>query len=229
MTEVVFTPLHPWALPPDANRVDRAAARAERDTYRNHFRYKRITRLPVDCPPWVMGQELGWLVPSPVSVTLSPVDDIEFDLPESEELRAVGRKVNRSEMWRRGDGWIATGDTDWMRLHDFATPDNGWESMFLPNGAGTVEWRLGWGVRIPERYFLLVVGIGVEGLDVPAGVLPARTVNAMADRGGVSVAIRPTARVPLSRGAPFARLVLLHPDSLQASGTVAVEKEPDAP
>lgn len=40
--------------------------------------------------------------------------------------------------------------------------------------------------------------------------------NGTWDRTGLSVAIRPLQPVQLSRGQPFARMVLLHRDSLQA-------------
>ncbi|GAA2507716.1 hypothetical protein [Winogradskya humida] len=212
--------MQPWALVPQAHRIDRRGAREERDAYHDHFRYKRITRLASDCPPWVLGQELGWVVRSPITVEMTPVGDIDFGLPEGEDLRVVGNKVGRSEMWRRGAGWIATRDTDWLRFHDFQTPA-GWESMFLPNGAGTVEWRLGWGIQIPERYFVMVLGMAEPGLTVPVGVIPARTANAMTSQGGFSIAIEPTRTVKLNRGDPVARIVLLHPESLQA--TVAEE------
>jgi len=220
MVDVHFEALRPWALIPEAPRVNRREARQERDVYREHFRYQRIARLPVDCPPWVLGQELGWLVRSPVTVAMGPVDDVEFAVPEDEELRAVGRKINRSEMWRRDGAWIATGDTGWMRFHDYATTDGGWEAMFVPNGSGTVEWRLGWAVRIPDGYFLMIMRADTPGLDIPTGVIPAKTVNAMADRGGISIAVHPTAPTTLHRGDPVARLLLLHPDSLRSAVTV---------
>jgi hypothetical protein len=221
MVDVRFDALRPWALVPEAPLVNRREARHERDLYRDHFRYKRIARLPVDCPPWILGQELGWIIRSPVAVTMSPIGDVEFDVPAEEDLRSVGRKIHRTEMWRRDDAWIATTDTEWMRFYDYATPGDGWESMFVPNGSGTVEWRLGWAVRIPERYFLMVMGIGRPGLDVPVGVLAAKTLNGMAERGGISIAVGPTVRTELSRGDPVGRLVLLHPDSLRSTTTVA--------
>ncbi|WP_405970086.1 hypothetical protein OG496_07265 [Streptomyces sp. NBC_00988] len=221
MADVTFSQLQPWALVPDESRVNRAEARAERDVYREHFRYKRVTRLPVDCPPWVLGQELGWVVRSPVSVEMAPLGDVDFDVPAEEELRSVGRKINRSEVWHRNNAWIATQDSGWLRLHDYRA--NGtWESMFLPNGMGTVEWRLGWGVHIPERYFLMVMGMAFPGLDVPMGVIASKTVNAMADRGGFSIAVHPTRPLKVGRGDPVARVVLLHADSLRSASTTIV-------
>jgi hypothetical protein len=103
-----------------------------------------------------------------------------------------------------------------MRQHDFRSPIGNWESMFVPNGSGTVEWRLGWGIEIPERYFLMIIGAGLAGLEIPLGVVAADTVNAMTARGGFSIAVHPAGVAHIQRGDPIARLVLLHPDSLQA-------------
>ncbi|MEU4807003.1 hypothetical protein [Actinosynnema sp. NPDC023587] len=215
MTEVVFTTLQPWAVVPDAPHVDRRAARGERDLYAEHFRYQRVTRLPADCPPWVMGQELGWLVRSPITFHPEPLEDNELAVPEDEQAADVARRLGTSELWKRGDAWIATRNASWLRAFDFRG-EHGWEGMFVPNGSGTVEWRLGWGVRIPDRYLLLVMDAGHPGLRIPLGVLSAKVVNGMAGRGGFSIAVEPTEPTMVRRGDTLARIVLLHPESLQA-------------
>ncbi|GAA1309153.1 hypothetical protein [Saccharothrix xinjiangensis] len=225
MTQVVFTASQPWALVPEAPKVDRRTARQERDLYAEHFRYRRVARLPVDCPPWVMGQELGWLVRSPITFSPGPVLDSELAVPDGEQAADVARKVGTAELWRRDGAVIAIRGAAWIREFDFRGRQ-GWEGMFLPNGAGTVEWRLGWEARIPERYLMLVLGAGHPGLDVPLGVLPAKVVNAMGERGGFSLAIHPTAPTTVQRGDPVARLVLLHPDSLQARSHTQAADDP---
>ncbi|MGW1412541.1 hypothetical protein [Streptomyces sp. NPDC002403] len=99
MAEVTFRPLQPWALLPDKPRIDRAAARAERDTYQESFRYMHIPRLPADCPPWVLGQELGWNVRSPLTLTMKPLDDIGFAVPDREDPHHTGRRLGGAGMW----------------------------------------------------------------------------------------------------------------------------------
>ena len=90
--------------------------------------------------------------------------------------------------------------------------------MFTPNGAGTVEWRLGWAVDLPQNYFLLVMPCDPPGpVHVPVGVLSSRITARMADDGGMSIAIRPDGLTPVRRGQPIARAVPLHADSLQAA------------
>lgn len=92
--------------------------------------------------------------------------------------------------------------------------------MFVPNGQGTLEWRLGWAATIPTGTFLMVLpppDHAPNGLHVTTGVIPAKTVNAMTDRGGMSIAIRPEHPVTVHGGQEIARIMLLHPDSLRAT------------
>ncbi|MFJ6438580.1 hypothetical protein [Streptomyces sp. NPDC091416] len=223
MADVMFRALQPWAVVPDKPRFDRAGARAERDAYAQSFRYLRIPRLPADCPPWVLGQELGWTVRSPIEVTMSPLEDLGIAVPDQENIRQVGHRLGRSGLWQRGEDWLATKDADWLHLGDYRGQDGAWEGMFVPNGHGTVEWRLGWSARIPEQTFLMVMPLALAGLEVPLGVISAKTVNAMTARGGMSIAVRPACPVTLHRGQAVARLVLLHADTLRA--TAATEPE----
>ncbi|MBT2411120.1 hypothetical protein J7I94_11175 [Streptomyces sp. ISL-12] len=219
MAEIEFTALYPWSLLPDKPRVDRAAARAERDLYTAEFRHVRITRLPEDCPPWALGRTLGWTVRSPVSCTMTPLTDTDVGVPDGEDARAVSLRAGGGQMWRRGTDWISVADGHWLRLYDFRNADGTWEAMFLPNGQGSAEWRLGIAVTCAEPYFLMVLPLDppLEGLDVPVGILGAKTVNAMTAGGGISIAVRPTRPLEVRRGQPVARLVLLHPDTLRAN------------
>jgi hypothetical protein len=89
--------------------------------------------------------------------------------------------------------------------------------MFIPNGQGSAEWRLGWALRIPEDNFLLVTSLDdPTDLTVPTGVLTARQVNRTWEDGGFSIAVRPERALTLTRGQPIARIVLLAKQSLQS-------------
>lgn len=210
-------PLHEWAILPAKYQVDRNRARQEAQLLTTHFRYQRSVRYAEACPPWVMGQELGWVIPSPVNVTMTPLDDLQIAVDGDEELREAGRLFGRDEFWRRGDGYIATRRNDWLRTHQYRGAHGGWEGMFIPNGQGSVEWRLGWSIRIPDDHFLLVTGLDDDrGITVPTGVLTARQADRTWDEHGFSVAVRPDRAVGLARGEPIARIVLLGRESLQA-------------
>ncbi|MBZ6107390.1 hypothetical protein ACF1HU_33185 [Streptomyces olivaceus] len=221
MADIEFTALYPWSLLPDKPCVDRAAARAERDLYAAQFRHVRVTRLPQDCPPWVMGHTLGWTVRSPVSCTMTPIKDTDVGIPDGEEARAVSLRAGGGQMWRRGTDWISVAGGQWMRLYDFRNGAGEWEGMFLPNGQGSAEWRLGVAVTVAEPYFVLVLPLDppLHGLEVPVGVLRAKTVNAMTGGGGISIAVRPTRPLTVRRGQPVARLLLLHPDTVRATAS----------
>ncbi|MDT0263120.1 hypothetical protein [Jatrophihabitans lederbergiae] len=204
--------------------MERSAVHHDARVLADNFRYHRMIRYPEACVPWVMGQELGWVVCSPLDITLSPVREVQIAAGD-DQLQEAGRLLGRSEFWRRGDGFIATERNDWARAYQFRGTEGGWEAMFLPNGAGTVEWRLGWGIRIPADSLLLVTGLDDSpGVRVPTGVMTGRQINRTWDGAGFSLAIEPTAVVTLHKGQPIARLVLLGRDSVQAS----IEERGDA-
>jgi len=209
--------VHDWALLPVKHHLDRAASQAEAGHLATDFRYTRDFRRPTACPPWVLGQEAGWRLLSPLTLTLSPIEDAQV-AGEEADLAAAGRLLGMGEFWRRGEGYLATRTASWLRLHQYRGASGEWESMFLPNGHGSAEWHLGFAARIPEQYLLLVTSLddGPAGLDVPTGILTDRQVNRSWDGAGFTAAIRPTSTVRLVRGEPFARLLLLHRDSLQA-------------
>ncbi|MFF4557699.1 hypothetical protein [Streptomyces sp. NPDC001422] len=223
---VLFRPAHSWAIVPERRRVDRAAAKDTSAAYRKSFRHVRAERRPEHCAPWVMGQELGWRIPSPIDVTLSPLDQIE--VASDGDPRAAAGAAARAELWQRERSSLAVDRTSWLHLYQFRT-EAGWENMFLPNGAGSVEWHLGWNVELPRGYFLLVAPLedGPPGLDIPTGVMSSTVCSRMNEGNGFGIAIRPTTSVTLSRGQHIARLILLHADSLQASSTTETADHED--
>lgn len=210
---VQFRQLYPWAILPTQMRIDRSAARRESDLYRSSFRYVRGDRRPENCAPWVMGQELGWRIHSPIDITFSELKQAEIDA-EADPAGAA-KAANRPELWGRERSHLAVDKTSWLHLYQFAT-DPGWENMFTPNGAGTVEWRLGWAVDLPRNYFLLVQASDPPGpVAVPTGVMSS-TVTSRMQASGTSIAIRP-AEATVRRGQEIARIIALHADSLQAA------------
>jgi hypothetical protein len=213
---VAFHRIHPWALPPRKHTVDRSQGRTDAGVYQESFRYVRSERRAEHCPPWVMGQELGWRIHSPVDVTLTPLPQTE--VAADAEPQEVARITGQSEVWGREKSQLAVGRTNWLHLFQFRT-EQGWENMFLPNGQGSVEWRLGWSAEIPRGYFLLVLPSeqGPEGLEIPTGILSSTVATRMGKASGGGIAVRPGAPVSLRRGQEIARLVLLHADSLQAA------------
>jgi hypothetical protein len=202
---------YPWALLPHKNRINQREARSSADLYDRHFRWIRRRRVAERCTPWRLGQELGWYVLSPVDVTMTPLDDIEVEFDDS-ELGTLGEVCGRQDLWRRQRSQLATSRTDWLRMFQFRNRDDTWSNMFVPNGEGTAEWRLGWSVDTPANLFMFIFGCNVDGLEIPMGVLPPPVLSRMNESTGLSIAVRPLREVRISRGQPVARFILL-PDT----------------
>lgn len=216
--EVCFRALHPWALLPFKRRVDAGAAERKAALYSRELRWLRSSRVAALCWPFRLGQELGWLVPSPIDVRLTPLCELEVD-PAPAATQDLAQVTDHTELWHRGRSALALKPTGWLRFHQYRTAE-GWMSMFVPNGERSVEWHLGWRVDIPDDAFLLVMPAHeARGLDVPLGILDAKTVRRLNATHGISIAVRPRRAVPIQRGQPIARLVLLHADSLRAKAT----------
>ncbi|HEX6748491.1 MAG TPA: hypothetical protein VF092_14430 [Longimicrobium sp.] len=218
---IAFTRKYEWALLPAKHRIPPPPD--ESAMYERNFRWVRQPRRAERCGPWRLGSDLGWIVRSPVDICLTPVHDVQVAGFEG-ELTAFWQATGFEEVWPRPNGATAVRRTGWLRLYDIATED-GWRSMFVPNGDGSVEWHLGWEMEFPDTHFVLVLPADVpSGLEVPTGVLNHRAVQRLNAATGFSVAIRPHRTVRLKRGQPFARVVLLHPDSIKAT---AVEAGPE--
>ncbi|MBF6169202.1 hypothetical protein IU486_31360 [Streptomyces gardneri] len=213
--EIQIKKLYDWALLPEKPRVDRIAAATESDFLQQHFRFHRKFRYPEICPPWVLGQEWGWHILSPISLNLTPLDDVQVAADAQPE--AAGRVLSVTEFWNRGEGYIAMRNNNWIKSFQYRNRGGAWEAMFLPNGAGTVEWHLGWAMKLPEEYLLLVTSLDDQGgLQVPTGMMTARQVNSTWDSTGISVAIRPLEQTRIERGQPFCRIAVVHRSCLQA-------------
>lgn len=76
-----------------------------------------------------MAQEIGWVLPSPLTVTLSPAVDVQVGADE--DLAAACRLLGTSEFWRRGSGYIGTERSSWLRSYQYRGADGAWEAMFI--------------------------------------------------------------------------------------------------
>jgi hypothetical protein len=162
--------------------------------------------------PWRLARRLGWLVKSPVSVSIGPLTASE--VAATADFEALAQETGLVEVWHRGETAIAHLPSPWLRKYDFHVGDR-LEAMFVVNGEDSVEWRLGFSAQVPDDYFLLVLPEPAAPIQLTAGVLPART---LADRQtlGLSIAFSPIA-ARVRRGDVIGRLVLLHGDSLRAN------------
>jgi hypothetical protein len=211
--EVRVWPLYEWALPPVPRRVSAEAARRTAALYEEHFRWVRRPRVGELRGASRLWSQVGWSIPSPVDIPLTPVHDVDvlFDAGDS----AAGEITNGGGLRDRPP--LAVPRTDWLRVFQFRT-QTGWESMFIPNRDGTIEWRLGWAVEIPRGYFLAVAAAeeAEERWSIPGGAMSSSSLERMSSSGGMAIAVRPTRTVRVRRGETVARMMLLHTDSLHA-------------
>lgn len=210
-----FSAKYDWALLPFKNSVSADDAKRTAEIYEQNFRWLRAYRTPEQCWPWRVGQELGWLVPSPVDISLSPLHDQEItaDFP-NEELVELYKITGWTELWRRDRSSIGFPKAPWLRLYDFHT-DDGWQTMFVPNGQGTVEWKLGWRLEVEEGQIAVVLPLSIVlGFEIPVGVFTAKTLANLNALHGISIALRPLRKLTMKRGQPIARIVVCAADTL---------------
>ena len=199
-----FSQLSPWAIPPTKYDLNLSAAREKRKLSAESFTYIRAERQPEFCPPWVQGATLGWRISSPTDITLSPLRQVEITGGEqtSESARAVGM----NQVWIRDSATLAVEQQSWLTSYEFET-SQGSQTMFLPNGLGTVEWRLGWSATTADDFGLLVIpSPETPDLGVQIGLFSSTTIKRLHGTG-MSIAISPRRELTLSRGDEIARLV----------------------
>ncbi|MCC6677202.1 MAG: hypothetical protein IT436_08660 [Phycisphaerales bacterium] len=214
---VAFRRKFPWAIPPERERIATDDLKDYAATAEREFRWHRAGRVPELCWPWRLAAELGWVIRCPVDLRMEPFRD--FEVGAGPEHRAGLDDILRDyDLWMHHATPLAVSkpESRWMKLHDFQS-EHGWQSMFIPNGRGTVEWHLGWDCDWPADAFALFLPYRFGGpLEVIPGILDARHLAAAGAKLGVSMAVKPVAECELRRGDPIARLVLLHADSLKA-------------
>lgn len=213
-----FKQLTPWAILPEKPDIDQRSIRTEAALYESNFRYLRFGRKRELCPPWIVGQRIGWQVSCPVPVTLHPLDDVQFSVPPAESPETVGRKHDVNELWDRGGAWVGTRNGSWLQRYDYMHAEQ-WTSMFTPNGEGTVEWRLGWSCEINDDQLLVVLTEEKSTLTVPFGVLTSKQLEAMNSRGGISIPVRIDMTRTVTRGEPIARIAVVPKGILNLDAT----------
>lgn len=214
--EVIFNKKYDWAVLPTENKIDWKRKKETAELYKHNFRWIRKNRVPELCWPWRLGQEIGWQILSPIDVMMSPVETLEVNCSK-DELGHFAKLSEYNELWKRESSFLATKRSNWLRLFEYRT-DKGWESMFIPNGDGTVEWHLGWEIQIPKEYFLFIFPFEYNSkLEIPIGVLSSAMVDKLNASTGFSIAIHIHDYIKIKRHQPVARFILLHKSSLKVN------------
>lgn len=145
---------------------------------------------------------------------LEPLTQMEVEAADSDELEELALAYPGHEIWKRETTYLALPKPNWLRLYQ-AKFGPRWEAMFLPNGQGTFEWHLGWTMDIPDGYSVLVMQHDLGSITIPTGVLRAAVIRRLNEARGQSIAVAPARTTTIRRGDPIARIVLLHPSSLE--------------
>lgn len=207
-----FKPLLAWSLPPAKFIPDMKGARLKRDLLRTGFAHVRAERQPEFCPPWVQGQALGWRIASPIDVVLTPL--MQYEVPFGETAAPSARAMGgQQHVWIRDRAAIATTAPPWLTGFEF---DHGGEaqSMFIPNGLASIEWRLGWAASDHDNIGLLVIpSPSTPNLGVEIGYFSPRTLDRI-ELKGLSIAVSPDGPVRIERGQEIARLIPINREAL---------------
>jgi len=120
------------------------------------------------------------------------------------------------------DEWVQKDDillgvkpSSWYKIHEYEH-EGRYRSMFIPNGEGTLEWRLGWSVEIPEEHFLLIQPIEMQAAHfiVHPGLLMGPSVTSVQQHLGLPIAFEPLQPHTIRRGDPLAKLYVLPKSAL---------------
>lgn len=204
-----FECMFPWALEPTKAAVDVRSARSRRELLRNGFSTARAERQPEFCPPWVQGQTLGWRIHSPIDVELSPLHQTE--IAKSDHAGSVAAALGHGQVWVRGETALAVSPTSWLNGFEYVQGDER-HNMFIPNGLGTAEWRLGWRVQEHGSFGLLIMPSGNVDIGVEVGYFSPTMLERLQEKG-LSIAIRPSAITHIRRDQEIAWLIPIHPDA----------------
>lgn len=115
---------------------------------------------------------------------------------------------------KRDDIYIGLKPDGWFRVHQ-AKVDGIWHSMFVPNGEGSFEWKMGWNVEIPEDFVLLLQPLaGEDHFIVHSGLLTAKRLIPFHYGLGLPIAFEPKKKKLIRRGDPLAKMLIFHKSTL---------------
>jgi hypothetical protein len=216
----MFKKLHDWAINPVRPEFDVQAQAEKRDAYRKGFRWLRAERLSGFCRPFIIGHSIGWQIASPIDITFFPIEEFQFQASET-EAQALALKNGFNHLWERDGIYFGVATKTPIRMFDYVI-EGGHEAMFVLNGEGTLEWRLGFEVQPPSECgaYLMDDPTDPKGLCLP-GFFSHDQIVRLNAQGGLSLAVKPTRVVKINRGDIIARLLLLPPNALAVNTTDA--------
>lgn len=215
---VLFRQNYGWALLPYKLRVDQTTIAEDAEMYAKYFRWVRRWRVPELCWPWRMSQEVGWIVPSPVDVRVTPVVSRDVCVPPAER-NVFTQMSGMVEIQESEDtqAMFAGERENWLKIYQVEF-QNAYDSMFALESSGFVSWRLGWDIVLPPDRFAMFVPLpDWQDVEIAPDVLDQNTLQSCSQEFGVCLSIRPRRAVEIYRRQPLARLLILSKEDLEAT------------
>lgn len=201
---VTFLKLQDWSIPPEKEIITKEEPSA------NNIRWMHNSRVKGSCWPYKIAKEIGWVIKSPIDVEIEPVSELQVRC-NSNELEEI-QQYSGIDFWvKREEAYIGVKPDGWFRIHQ-AKVDDVWQPMFIPNGERSFEWKLGWGIEIPEDFVLLFQPLEyVSDFIVHPGVIPSKRLSAFNQVGlGMPIAFEPLRKAKINKGDPIAKLLVVH-------------------
>ncbi|ARU60298.1 hypothetical protein CBW65_03885 [Tumebacillus avium] len=218
MSLVRFLKLHDWAMPPKKEKVQGV------ESQMNARRWLVQERVKGACYPYRMGKEIGWTIYSPINIEIFPVEEVQIK-GSSEDVHEVGRMLGIDFWMARDNMFLGIKPAGWFQVQQ-ALVDGMWQGLFLPNGERTFEWRMGWGIEIPDDYVLLIQPLeGEENFVVHPGLLFAKSLAKFNQGLGFGIAFEPKRQHLIRKGDPLAKLLVFHKSALEIKEEIIERQE----
>ncbi len=214
MTTITFRRLIQTAILPEKEKL------AKPELLDREARWIKNRRVKGVCWPYRSAKELGWTLYSPVDVAIHPLSEIQTTMDKPEEFARLKQLTDMDEWVQKDDILLGVKPSSWYKIHEYEY-EGRYRSMFIPNGEGTLEWRLGWSVDIPDDHLLLIQPIEMKDARfiVHPGLLMGTSVQSVQQHLGLPIAFEPLQPCKIIRGEPLAKLFVLPKSVLAIKST----------
>ncbi|HDX9688630.1 TPA: hypothetical protein ROY10_004222 [Bacillus thuringiensis] len=218
MDKVTFYPLTEWAILPEKEKVNLSSENF------SEIRWFHKKRKKGACWPYKFAKELGWIICSPIDVIIEPVEEVQVSVESTTDLEEI-QHLRGIDFWvKRDDIYIGLKPDGWFRIHQ-SIIDGVWHSMFVPNGEGSFEWKLGWNVEIPKDFVLLFQPLeGISEFITHPGLLTSKMLPSFHSGLGLPIAFEPRKKKQILRGEPLGKMYVFHKSALSLKEEVIMEE-----
>ena len=196
----LFSRIYEWAVLPVHRSFDVKSAIEKRRLYKNNFRWLRSERVAGFCKPFQTANRIGWSFISPIDIKLSKIEEVQFE-GSNEEAQQIATQLGLNHVWERGGIKIGIKTETPLRLYDFKRQEDIWEAMFIINGEGSLEWKLGFDINIHPNQNIIILDdpMNPKGICLN-GVLSYKQLKKINESTGFALPVKPTSEIIIKRG-----------------------------